>query len=252
MNTFYSIFLLISLLAPLSAQESKLKPETTLLPGGGGVVQVGTSDKFIAGGSILGVSSSPLPAVIREQLGLKQGLVIDFVVADSAADKAELKAGDILLQIDDQLLFSTDQLSGLLQFLGVGKEVILTYMRQGKRLNNRCILKQAEGLDTTNGDIETEIAEILKRAGFSPDITAGKKIDITQAVATVNVSGAEMTLRMKEGVRQAVIMDSKGVLIFDGPIETEEQRVAVPEEYRDSLNLAEKLLPEFGNKKTSQ
>lgn len=244
MKTYLPILFLTNFLLPLSAQESKVMSRTS--PEMDEIVQALSFTDSNAGSLMLGVSSSPLPTVVREQLGLKQGLVINFVVKDSAANKAGLKAGDILLQVDDQLLFSTDQLSGLLQFLGVGKEVELTYIHKGKQLNSRCVLKQAEGSVTTNGNIEAEMMDILKRAGFPTDITAMTNIDMTQAITKVKVQDTEMTLRMKEGVRNAVIVDSKGVIIFDGPIETEEQRKAVPEAYRESLNLAVKMLPDLG------
>jgi serine protease Do len=56
------------------------------------------------GGSLDGLSVAPLDAEVRKQLGItgepRQGVVLSKVVAGSAADRAGLKPGDVILEVN--------------------------------------------------------------------------------------------------------------------------------------------------------
>src|ERR1043166_5888499 len=66
--------------------------------------------------SFLGVTTSPVSSTLTEQLGLQKGigLVVTGVVSDSPA-AGVLKAHDILLKLNDQLLIETHQLAVLVR-----------------------------------------------------------------------------------------------------------------------------------------
>ena len=75
-----------------------------------------------------------IPAVLRAQLNLPEGIgiVVSFVAKGSPAEKAGLKANDVLTQMDDQLIINAEQLQTLIKGKKNGDDVSLTYYRQGK------------------------------------------------------------------------------------------------------------------------
>jgi len=83
--------------------------------------------------TFLGVETSPVPAVVSEQLGLTKGLglVVDYVVPNSPAAAAGLQPNDILKMLNDQILVEPAQLRKLLQTFPEGAEVTLTLLRGG-------------------------------------------------------------------------------------------------------------------------
>jgi hypothetical protein len=90
-----------------------------------------------SGRAFLGVSVSPLPPALgshmKEQIASGQGLLVEDVADDSAADKGGIKEDDILLCFDDQKLFSPEQLARLVQSDKPGREVTFELLRSGKR-----------------------------------------------------------------------------------------------------------------------
>src|SRR5437868_14524862 len=82
----------------------------------------------------LGVESSPVPAVVSEQMGLPTGfgLVVDYVVPDSPAAVAGVQQNDILKMLNDQILLEPNQLRKLLQSFADGTTVTLTILRKGQ------------------------------------------------------------------------------------------------------------------------
>lgn len=90
--------------------------------------EAGTERKYY-----IGFSVGTLDESTREQLGLgddQGGLVVLDVVDDSPAAEAELKANDILLQLDGKPISETEQLVGLVQELG-DQKIELKFLREG-------------------------------------------------------------------------------------------------------------------------
>ena len=100
----------------------------------------------------LGVAVGDVDDTLREQLKLGRGVGIrvETVVPDSPADKAGLKAHDIIEKLDAQVLFNAQQLTALVRSFAPGDKVTLALVRQGDR----------QTLDVTLG--ETEIAQAGK------------------------------------------------------------------------------------------
>ena len=71
-----------------------------------------------AQGTYLGVAMDGIPAVLRAQLNLPEGIgvVVSFVAKGSPAEKAGLKANDVLTQMDDQLIVNAEQLQTCLLY----------------------------------------------------------------------------------------------------------------------------------------
>ena len=105
----------------------------------------------------LGVTISRLPDPVRAQLPdtipREQGLLVDQVMNGSPAEKAGLQPFDILLQYNDQKLYSPEQLTRLVGSDTGRQPVKLTIVRGGK----------VSTLDVTIG--ETRLPESAQRSG---------------------------------------------------------------------------------------
>ncbi len=109
----------------------------------------------------LGVTINRLPDPVRAQLPdsipREQGILVDQVMKGSPAEKAGLQPFDILLQYNDQKLFSPEQLTRLVGSDTSKQPVKLTIVRGGK----------VSTLDVTIG--ETSLLESAKR-GSGPEL----------------------------------------------------------------------------------
>jgi len=81
----------------------------------------------------LGVSVDDLPFEQLAEYKLDHGVSIKKVFKDTAAEKAGLEQEDILLQIDQQPVYSTERLQWLVATKTAGDSVTVTYMRNNKR-----------------------------------------------------------------------------------------------------------------------
>jgi len=74
--------------------------------------------------------SSP---VLLRTFGADHGIVIDTVQADSPADRAGLKRGDVILSVNGQAVRSGDELVAVVSDTDIGKKLHVEYLREGKR-----------------------------------------------------------------------------------------------------------------------
>jgi hypothetical protein len=115
------------------------------------------------GRGYLGVTVDRLPEPVRVQLPdaipHEQGLLVEQVMEDSPAEKAGLQPFDILLQYNDQKLFSPEQLIQLVGSDHGGQAAKLTIVRGGK----------VSTVDVTLGEIsQPEAANRLSRLEALP------------------------------------------------------------------------------------
>jgi hypothetical protein len=90
---------------------------------------------FRAGKVRLGVHISPLSADERAELGLGEdlGLRVDRVIDDSPADRAGFEEGDVILEVGDEEMRSTEQLVDAVRS-HAGDTTRVLVLRRGKRL----------------------------------------------------------------------------------------------------------------------
>lgn len=144
---------------------------------------------------LLGILGSDIDAGLAEAMNadVNIGAFVSEVTPDSAADKAGIKAGDIITGINGRNLHSFQELRAKISSMGAGAEVELTIMRKGKEMNMDVVLGDAtqstitaaqihpalEGATLTNGTDEAGnagvvISELAKgspaaRIGLKPD-----------------------------------------------------------------------------------
>ncbi|MDQ2867941.1 MAG: PDZ domain-containing protein [Verrucomicrobiota bacterium] len=84
--------------------------------------------------TFLGVETSEVPNVLRDQLGIPKGfgLVVDYVAPDGPAAAGGVQQNDVLKMFNDQILVTPTQLARLVRSNQEGASVTLTLMRKGK------------------------------------------------------------------------------------------------------------------------
>ncbi len=225
--------------------------------------------------TFLGVETSRVPRVVSEQLGLPRGfgVVVDYVVPESAAATAGLQQNDIIRMLNDQILVDSDQLGTLVRSFADGTTVTLTILRQGKEMKLTAHLQQKQAksgrgevgyewnfdMDGMDGmknmrmpdmsamrEVATRARQEAERAGEQAREVARKlrvvttdngtvkatHVDLGKAQIVYSDEKGELRLETVAGKRVLIAKDPAGKLLFQGPIETDQERSRVPEEVR--------------------
>ena len=103
--------------APAAAQVRESAPRAVEIVGRGAHIGVAVTD--IAG---------------DDAKGAKAGVVVDTVTPDGPADKAGIKAGDVIVEFDGERVRSVRQFTRLVQETNGGSAVAATLLRSGQRV----------------------------------------------------------------------------------------------------------------------
>ncbi|MGL5031306.1 MAG: Do family serine endopeptidase [Aeromonas sp.] len=97
----------------------------------------------------LGITGTELTTDIAKTFGYnkKDGAFVNQVQPGSSADKAGIKAGDIIISIDGKPIRSFGELRAKIATMGAGKVVDLGLIRDGKALTAKVTLNQSEDSD---------------------------------------------------------------------------------------------------------
>jgi S1-C subfamily serine protease len=79
----------------------------------------------------LAMTPGPVPAAWRERLGRKTGLLVAQVVAGGPADRAGLRAGDLLLTVAGKPVAVSQDIQRLMFSEAIGQPLAITVMRNG-------------------------------------------------------------------------------------------------------------------------
>jgi len=211
--------------------------------------------------TFLGVETEPVSDTLTDQLNLPRGigLVVMHTYPDSPAS-AVLKPHDILTKLDDQLLVDSRQFAVLVRNHKEGDEVTLTYLRGGKestakaKLVVRLVPKLARdpvdapvwrhelGPDRVQG-LLSMVSPDPVLAGRSdaegePEIRIFKMDTGNSHVSFTDHLGA-LELTVVNGKQTLVAKNTRGEPLFSGPVDTPEQRKALPPEVRDRFERLE-------------
>jgi serine protease Do len=83
---------------------------------------------------VLGIESEALGSQLGEYFGVKEGVLVRSVLKDSAAEKAGIKAGDVITKVDESSVKEPRQISNVLRGLQSGKSVAVTLVREHKEM----------------------------------------------------------------------------------------------------------------------
>jgi len=95
---------------------------------------------------LLGVSIQSIDSDLAENLGLEEarGALVSQVMPDSAAEKAGIMAGDVILSVNGEPVTSAAELRVKIGMQRAGEKVKVELVRDGKRKNVTAVLGQAE------------------------------------------------------------------------------------------------------------
>ncbi|QYK01008.1 Do family serine endopeptidase DegQ [Shewanella psychrotolerans] len=193
---------------------------TAIVAPGGGNVGIGFAipanmvnnlvDQIIEHGEVrrgvLGVSGRDLDKELAEGFGLdtQHGGFVNEVMSDSAADKAGIKAGDIIVSVNDRPIKSFQELRAKVATMGAGAKVKLGLIRDGDEKTVTAVLGEAsQSTETAAGAIH----QMLDGATLE---NAKKGVEITE-VAKGSAAAASGLLKgdLIVGVNRTRIDDLK-------------------------------------------
>jgi serine protease Do len=91
----------------------------------------------------LGIESESLSPQLAEYFGVKEGVLVRSVAANSAAEKAGFKAGDVILKVDSEHVTTPKEISGILQSVRAKKTLSFTVMRRQKEIILSVVLEES-------------------------------------------------------------------------------------------------------------
>ncbi len=223
------------------------QPAVVAVPGNG-VSWIGRSGKKEKA-TFLGVVSVAADAATRAQLKLPRGigLVIKRVEDSTPAADAGLQENDLVTKMDDQWLVNQQQLGVLIRMHKPGDEITLTGLREGAPITIKAKLSEKEmvvaddmnmpwGVNNIDLSGLDQLKELENLKNLVPDEDDAAPLLIRDPDQVLKVS-------IKDNQRHLVATDSNGQILFDGPVETDEQRKALPndlaeklEKYKDQFN----------------
>jgi len=89
------------------------------------------SDGFVRGKAYLGISAGTVTASAAQYYGLVEGAIVSEVTAGSCAEKAGLKSGDIIVEVDGTPIKSLDELNEAKRDYRAGDSAQLKVYREG-------------------------------------------------------------------------------------------------------------------------
>jgi len=94
----------------------------------------------------LGISIQNLSRELAQAFGIKfnKGVVIANVDENSPADKAGIKVGDILIEVDERKVNNASDLRNIIGMLRVGVEVDLKVVREGREKNLTATIRETK------------------------------------------------------------------------------------------------------------
>jgi hypothetical protein len=240
--------------------------------------------------TFLGVETSNVPRVLSEQMNLPRGfgVVVDYVVPESAAAAAGMQRSDIIRLLNDQQIVNPDQLGTLIRSFPEGANVTLTLLRKGQevKVNVKLVKKERTAGrgpagferewkwdDLGKMDFDFDVPDMATvreavarakaeamRAGDEARRAAqrlrvvtttdgGKtnstKIDLGKATITFSDDQGELKMEAVNGKKMLSAKNAQGNVLFNGPIDTEEERAQLPPEVRKRFEkLENQELPE--------
>lgn len=161
------------------------------------------------------------------------GLTVQHVLQGSPAQAAGLQAYDVLHKVNDQVLVNDPQFRVLLRNMRPDEKIELSFVRQGKPRNVTVRLgeKEVPVEDVPAGEL---LRWLLRPAPHSePDAPPDRflaKYEDEQYVLNFSTDGKDKRLTAK---------NKKGDVLFDGPVNTAQQRNTIPEPLRPILKQLE-------------
>ncbi len=101
----------------------------------------------------LGVSAQAVTPDLADMLGLQEpvGAIVNGVTKDSPGEKAGLKRGDVIVELDGKKILDPSELPRMVAFGHIGKTVTMKVVRQGKPMEIKTIIELKPEPKNNNG-----------------------------------------------------------------------------------------------------
>ena len=160
-----------------------------------------------------------------KDLDLTQGVYVDSLIENSAAGKAGIKVGDVILAVNNSKVKSSPELQGKIARHRPGEEVILKIHRKGKTMDIKVTLNNREG---NTGLTSKDTREILKVLGAEFEDVGkdlAKKLEINGGIKVKKLYAGK--LRKYTQIREGFIItsiDGKAVKSVDELVDMLEKK----------------------------
>ncbi|MEZ8802040.1 Do family serine endopeptidase [Vibrio splendidus] len=127
---------------------------------------------------MLGVQGGEVTSELAEALGYEssKGAFVSQIVPDSAADKAGLKAGDVIVSINGKRIDTFSELRAKVATLGAGKQIELGVVRDGKNMTFDVTLGESTNSKTQAEKVHEGLAGAELTNTTDSDSTTGVKV----------------------------------------------------------------------------
>lgn len=197
--------------------------------------------------AFLGVSTATPADALREQLGLGRyvGLQVDRVEPGSPAEAAGIRKHDVLHKLGDQILINPHQLSALIRSHKPGEEIELALIRQAKPIAVKAKLAEREmlALDDMFAPMPPGLMPDMPWGPLElpAEIARGLRVRVQtpgeEAAAVMCDDEHTLLFRQCPKWRKLEVRDKEGKVIFDGPVDTDEQIRALPPGVAEKLEV---------------
>ncbi len=211
---------------------------TAILGASGGNVGIGFAipsnmmknlvDQIIEHGEVrrgsLGISGRPLDAGLAkaQQLDVKQGAYVMQVMDDTAASKAGIKAGDVIVSINGGDISGFHELRSKIATLGEGREIKLGIYRDGKIKTVKVTLDGASGVTATGEELHpafqgATLENVQKNSNKGVEVTS---VDPRSPSARVGLEEGDIVMQVNrqrvETIRDMnkIIDSTKGNIVL--------------------------------------
>lgn len=121
----------------------------------------------------------------------QRGAFVSEVIPKSAAAKAGIKSGDVLVSVDGKRVSSFAELRAKIGTTAPGKEVKIGLLRKGKPLEVSVILDDSEGQTTKAENLTTLLQGATLSNGSNKEGNKGVNIDAVQKDSPAAMSGLQ-------------------------------------------------------------
>lgn len=183
----------------------------------------------------LGTATTEATPAERGQAGLPEGvgLTVQEILAGSPAEAAGLKQFDVLHKLGDQLLVNDPQFRTLLRMHRPGERIDLHVIRRGRPVTVSVELGRRE---VPVGELSA--AEMLQWL-LRPAPRSAPAAELAGFSARYEDAEHVLLLSTDPQGKHLLARDKQGNVLFDGQLDTPQQRAAVPDDLLSKLEQLE-------------
>ena len=176
---------------------------------------------------VLGVMIRTVDGNLAKEKGLNitKGVYVDSLLENSAAGKAGVKEGDVILAVNDTKVSTSPELQGMIARYRPGEEVNLTVNRDGEDIQLEVMLNNRNGNTNLENKDTREIMKVLGAELEGIDDDLAKSLDINSGVKVKKLYAGKLRkyTQMREGFIITAI-DRKPVQSVEELVDTLEKK----------------------------